>query len=81
MVPPPLAADVSTDLNTSKRPDPISKRYPERWTKDDWEFVTERLEDAIAAFVPRMSHAEIRDLFEKKLKKAERSCQDWLSVT
>lgn len=63
------------------RPDPISKRYPERWTKRDWEYIAGELEDAIARFVPRMSHDEIRDLFEKKLKKAERSYQDWLSVT
>lgn len=62
------------------RPDPISKDPPQRWSKADWEFITEQLEDAIAAFVPRLSHDQIRAVFEERLAQAERDYQDFLSM-
>lgn len=51
-----------------------------RWTKRDWEFIVDELDEAIARFIPRMTHDQIRTLVDESLERTERAYQDWLSL-
>jgi hypothetical protein len=50
------------------------------WTDADREFLIERLDNVLSQLLPRMSEDELRALLEERLKDAQDSYQDFLSM-